>query len=194
MGYESSASCPVLIGTRIDNRLCFTGMFSGGGIFVELPVDNFLLNPSSTGVFRTDTTARRGASCGCSGNVSSARVSLRRSSRLEESLYLAFYRHSGILPCAIRPAVPENEVIAEIAPILVNNPFRLGFMALIVGPDCMKGAIQAAVKVRSAKKTGLPPAHGSFIRQALQARMASFHLSPHRPAFPLDLCSIAAAA
>jgi hypothetical protein len=61
----------------------------------------------------------------------------------------------------------KNEEITKIAPTLFNDPFCLRFPAIIIGPDFMEGAIEAAVQVRSAKGTDLPPTHRSLDFQSL---------------------------
>ena len=98
-----------------------------------------------------------------------------RSSRLKQGCYLCFYIPSRILSFTAYLDIPENEIITKIAPILFNNPLCLKLTALVIGPLFMVGAIEAAVQVRSAKGTDLPPSHRSLDFQTLQACMASFH-------------------
>lgn len=85
----------------------------------------------------------------------------RRSSRFEQGLHRCFYRLSKILSFTACLGISKNEIITKIAPILFNNPFCLKLTTLIIGPHCMEDAIKAAVQVRSAKGTVLPPAHRS---------------------------------
>lgn len=47
--------------------------------------------------------------------------------------------------------VTESKIITEITKVLLNNPFRLGFTAIIVGAGLIKAAIQAAVEISSAE-------------------------------------------
>jgi hypothetical protein len=90
-------------------------------------------------------------------------------SRLEQGLYLCFYELSKILSFTVTVClgISKNEIITKIAPILFNNPLCLWFPTIVIGADIIVDAIKAAVKVRSAKKTGLPPAHRSLDFQTL---------------------------
>jgi len=61
----------------------------------------------------------------------------------------------------------KNEKITEIAPTLFNDPLCLRFPTIIIRTDIIVDAIKAAVQVRSAKRTDLPPAHRSLDFQSL---------------------------
>lgn len=99
------------------------------------------------------------------------------SSRLEQGFHLCFCRLSGILSFAADLGISKNEEITKIAPILFNNPLCLRFTAIVIGPDMMVSAIEAAVQVRSAKGTALPPAHGKLYFKKFQAFIAALHSS-----------------
>ena len=73
--------------------------------------------------------------------------------------------------------IAKDEIIAEIAPFLFNHPLSLRFLALIVGPRCMEGAIETAAQVGSARGADILHAHGGLDIQILQAFMAFFHLA-----------------
>ena len=90
-----------------------------------------------------------------------------RSSRLKQGRYLCFYRLSRILSFTVYLGTLENEEITKIAPILFNNPLCLKLTTLVIGPLFMEDAIEAAVQVRSAKGTDLPPSHRGLDFQTL---------------------------
>ena len=46
-----------------------------------------------------------------------------------------------------------SQVVAEVAPLLVDHPFRLGFPAGVVGPGVVEAAIPADVEVLPAMGT-----------------------------------------
>jgi len=54
--------------------------------------------------------------------------------------------------------IPINEIIAEIAPVLFKDPFRLRFPALIVNAVVVKRTIQAAPQIGTTGRTRVPPA------------------------------------
>ena len=78
---------------------------------------------------------------------------------LEQGCQLCLCGISGILSLMAGIGFSEDDIIAEIAPALFNNPFRLRFPAIIVGADLIKSAIQAAVKIRPTKDTDIPSAN-----------------------------------
>jgi hypothetical protein len=70
---------------------------------------------------------------------------------------------------------PENEEIAEIAPLLVHDPLRLGFPAAVVRAGIVKPAVETDVEVPPAEGTGIPPRDLPVHRQFLPATGASLH-------------------
>jgi hypothetical protein len=89
------------------------------------------------------------------------------SSRLEQGLHLCVYRRSSILFFSGHLGIPKSEEITKITPILFNNPLGLWFPTIIISADIIMDAIKAAVQVRSAKGTDLPPTHRSLDFQTL---------------------------
>lgn len=82
----------------------------------------------------------------------------------------------GIPVQATRSAVAKDEIIAEVAPLLFQDPFRLGFPAIIVGSRCQEAAIETAAEVRSAEGAGILPASRGFDFQIFLTAMTFFHL------------------
>ena len=80
------------------------------------------------------------------------------SSRLEKELHLCFYRLFRALFFPDLPGFLKNEKATKIAPVFFHNPFCLMLTALVIGSEQMECAIEAAVQVRSATGTNLPPA------------------------------------
>jgi hypothetical protein len=89
------------------------------------------------------------------------------SSRLEKGLHLCFCRLFRILFFTANLGILKNEKGTKIAPILFHNPLCLMLTALVIGSEQMECAIEAAVQVRSAKGTNLPPAHRNLDFQIL---------------------------
>ena len=76
----------------------------------------------------------------------------------------------------ILPAiVTENEEIAEVAPILVHDPLRLGFPAAVVRTGIVKPAVETDVELPPAEGTGVPSRDLPIQGQFPAASGASFH-------------------
>jgi hypothetical protein len=100
-----------------------------------------------------------------------------RSVSLEQGCQLCLCGISGILYLMAGRGISKDEIIAEIAPFLFNHPLGLRFLALIVGPGRMEGAMETAAQVGSAGGADILPAHRSLDFQILQTFMAFFHLA-----------------
>jgi hypothetical protein len=101
---------------------------------------------------------------------------------LPEEVFQSFFGcRSGFLCRSIPQDVGEGKKVAEIASILVQNPFRLGLPALIIGSRIVKSTVEATVKIGAAGGAGFPPA-GFPIDKNFTATMIA---SPHGAIFPL---------
>ena len=98
---------------------------------------------------------------------------------LEQGCQLCLCGISGILSLMAGIGFSEDEIIAEIAPFFFNHSLGLRFLALIVGPRRMEGAIATAAQVGSARGADILPSHRSLDFQILQAFMAFFHLASY---------------
>ena len=55
--------------------------------------------------------------------------------------------------------IGELEIVAEVAPILLHDPFRLGFTTVVIRSVIIKPAVAADVQIVSAEWTAIPPSH-----------------------------------
>jgi hypothetical protein len=81
---------------------------------------------------------------------------------LKQGFYLCFCRLSGTRSFTLCLGISKSEEIAEIAQALFNDSFSLRFSTIVIGSYCMEDTIEAAMQVRSTKRTNLPPTHRSL--------------------------------
>lgn len=77
---------------------------------------------------------------------------------LEQCRQLVFCRRLGSRLTRLRRRFPEGKIITEIAPVLVEHSFRLGFMAGIVGLVVEEAAVPADVEIFSTTGANLSSA------------------------------------
>jgi hypothetical protein len=90
-----------------------------------------------------------------------------KSFRLEQGLHLCFCGLSSILSFTVHLGISKNKEITKIAPVLFDNPLCPMLTTLVIDPEQMECAIQAAVQVRPAKGADLPPAYRNLDFQGL---------------------------
>jgi len=89
-----------------------------------------------------------------------------------------FQFYFGIRRLALRRffCVPEAKEIAEIGSVLIHNPLRLIFPAVIVSTALIKNTVQTTVKIRTAARTLRLSADWKILRYFLLTEMTDFHI------------------
>jgi hypothetical protein len=88
-------------------------------------------------------------------------------SRLKEGFQLRLCGLFGGLFLQVRRGFPKNKIITEITPALFNDPFRLRLTTIIIGAPHIEDAIEATVKVGSAKDAEILSAYRGLDFQSL---------------------------
>jgi hypothetical protein len=99
----------------------------------------------------------------------------------EDIFQLLFGRRSGDFQSGRPQLVRKDKKVAKIASVFFQDPFGLGFPALVVDVRIVKTAVQATMKIGAAVRACFSPARCVFDGDGIVATVASFH----RTIFPL---------
>lgn len=72
--------------------------------------------------------------------------------------------------------ISEEKIIAEVAPLFLENPFGLRFTALVISTGVIKGAVPAAFEIGAAGRTGLRATDPVRDAQFFPAAVTTFHV------------------